>query len=212
MPRYAVGLALLAPLVAGQQTTTNNTFDDPVLSSLSISISTTTLSSADSIITSGITGSQCPNGQLNYNNQNGQYCCPGAVYGQDDSAYCCVGADFQVATPSFADCFPFCSGSTSEVVISSTTQQSCRTTIPLTASDYSSLAAAAASETGSGSGSTTATTTGSGSSPSGESAGSSESDASSAGGSDSGNAAGAIATGKPLAGAIMVAGGLLMAL
>lgn len=54
--------------------------------------------------TTMITGNQCPSNQLNYADENGQYCCPGAVYGQGDGKYCCVGADFQVATPSFADC------------------------------------------------------------------------------------------------------------
>ena len=215
MARYApvALLALVHPLVSAQTTISDMSISIPSISSLSIA--TPTISSAGSIITGGISGSQCPNGQLNYADETGQYCCPGAVYGEGSGKYCCVGADFQVATPSFADCFPFCSGSTSGVAISSTTQQSCSTTIPLTARGYSSLAAAAGSST-SGSGSS-ATTTGGSSDSTGSSGGSSSSSSDDASGSDessssSDNAAAAMVTSGPYVGAIMAAGGLLLAI
>ena len=129
----------------------------------------------------------CPNGQLTYTNNDGTYCCPGAVYGENNDAYCCVGADFEVATPSFADCFPFCSGSTNGVSVVPTTQQSCATTIPLTASDYSRRAAAAASATTTG-GSSSSTSSGSQTSETGSvSSGSSSSNSTS---SNSGSTAG----------------------
>lgn len=159
----------------------------------------------------GNNGNSCPNGQETYSNRDGTICCPGAVYGgNNDDAYCCVGADFQVATPSFADCFPFCSGSASSgVTVRSTTQQSCSTTIPLTASDYSSLAAAAGSSmtggaaSGASSGSGGSATTG---------AGGSATTGTSSGSSSSSEGSGAVVTSGPLAGAVMVAGGLLLAI
>jgi hypothetical protein len=64
---------------------------------------------------------QCPNGQLSYQNNDQQWCCPGAVYGDENGtakAFCCVGARFDVAGPSFAPCFPFCSGSDGVTVTS----------------------------------------------------------------------------------------------
>lgn len=121
MQRTVALLALLQSLAYAQNgSPTASAITIGSLSMPSVSVSTPSISMGSisdqvisltgshqtSIITGGvgINGNQCPNGQLNYADSSGQYCCPGAVYGQGDSKYCCVGANFQVATPSFASC------------------------------------------------------------------------------------------------------------
>ncbi|CAK1357284.1 unnamed protein product [Cercospora beticola] len=95
---------------------------------------------------------QCPSNELNYVHNGKQWCCPGAIYGggtdhmyNDSAAFCCVGATFEVPGPSFAPCFPFCSGSADVgVTVTSTTSQPCSATVFLTDSDYSNKVTSAA--------------------------------------------------------------------
>nr|POE72809.1 hypothetical protein CFP56_30748 [Quercus suber] len=154
--------------------------------------------------TANFNADSCPSGQELYvGNDNDSYCCPGAVFGEsDDDKYCCVGADFMVATPTFASCFPTCTNSAeNDASVSPTSTQSCRTTIALTDSAYSSKVAEAVS----GGAMTTGSTT----------TGSTTAGGTTLGGVTSttlGGGAGAMITSGPMAGLMMVAGGLAMAL
>lgn len=172
------------------------------------------------------TGSQCPADQFIYSYNAQQFCCPSEVLNDEngiDEAYCCVGAPSEVNE----ECFPFCDDGSSAL---SSAAPSCATSIPLTASDYSSLAPPAASTSG---GSASVTDSGTTSAETGASASGSSSSSSSSGAegqdgeagqngadassvegsaSSSDNAARAMMTSRPLAGMIVAAGGLLMAL
>ncbi|KAK4503468.1 hypothetical protein PRZ48_004383 [Zasmidium cellare] len=154
----------------------------------------------------GNDGNTCPNGWLDTIYNGDRKCCPGAVYNTDDnvsnedSAYCCVGAEFKVATASFSSCFPFCTAADGNngVTVAPTSKMPCSATVMLTDADYSSKVSSAASSI---SGSSGAMTTG-GSSSSGSAAAQT--------GSSSSSAGAAMVTSGPLAGALMIAGGLLL--
>lgn len=186
-----------------------------------IAAQNTTSTGTDSSDATVVDAGQCPNGWMIYVNDDGAYCCPGGVIGIGDDAYCCVGANWD--------------------------QEVCSATIPLTASNYASLASAAANGTSGGSGtmpseaygtvvmsagpnllSTSsgalgngASATGTGGSSNGGSSGSqgavgeSGEDGTSTGSdsssSSSSEGVGAMVTSGPLAGAVMLAGGLLLA-
>ncbi|KAM0715742.1 hypothetical protein Q7P37_008256 [Cladosporium fusiforme] len=187
---------------------------------------TATKSSSGSVITGGLNGDACPNNQVNFSNGGDQsYCCPGAVYGEQDNPFCCVGADFEVPRPTFASCFPSCSGSTEDSGISSTTSQACSTTIYMSESDYSSLAQAAATslsaERSNGSGGSSSATgtddsvSSGGSAPSSTTDGNSEQSAASgsaASSTDSEGVATALMTSGPMVGALVAAGVLIQGL
>ena len=154
------------------------------------------------IISGPINGSPCPNnsGSVQIGGIDGSFCCPGSVGGQDENSYCCVG-NFQ----QYPDCFPFCSGSET-----SSSSRSCQATVMFTDSDYSSKIAAATGSASGGMMTNMATTTmASGSSGSSGSGGSA---AAQTGSSSSSQAGAAMITSGPMAGALMVAGGLLMGL
>lgn len=198
----------------------------------------------------------CPGNQLLTQQDGKQYCCPGTVFGEDEEQFCCVGAtvsvpqpaylcilrtfssltlepQFEVETPSFASCFPTCTGGDGVSNIATSTQ-SCSTSIFFTNSDYSSLAqAAAASLSGSNSGSGSVTTTSSGSQSASTTSGTESSGASSGSmstgsatrasatnadsesatsSSDESTGGAAIITSGPMLGGLMAAGGLMMAL
>lgn len=150
---------------------------------------------------------------------------------KDTILTCHSSSQFEVETPSFASCFPTCTGTAdgnNGVSNVATSTQSCSTSIFFTNSDYSSLASAAAvslsSGGSSGAGTVTSTSSGgssstggsssSGTSNTGSSSGSSatgsESSASSASGQSTGGAA--MITSGPMLGGLAAAGGLLMAL
>lgn len=202
--------------------------------------------------------SDCPGNQLLTQQDGKQYCCPGTVFGEDEEQFCCVGAtvsvprpahycilrtfnsltiksQFEVETPSFASCFPTCTGGDGVSNIATSTQ-SCSTSIFFTNSDYSSLAQAAAaslsgSNSGSGSGSVTTTSSGSQSvsTTSGTHSSGASSDSTSTGSatqasattadsesaistSDESTGGAAIITSGPMLGGLMAAGVLMMAL
>ena len=59
-----------------------------------------------------VNSGSCPFNQISYTDQTGSYCCPGSIFSEGDNPFCCVAADFQVAQPTFANCFAFCGNST----------------------------------------------------------------------------------------------------
>ncbi|GIZ42480.1 hypothetical protein CKM354_000575000 [Cercospora kikuchii] len=123
-----------------------------LLQLLVFSIFTSTVTAQTTITANNISAQQCPSNELNYVHNGKQWCCPGAIYGggtdnmyDDSAAFCCVGATFEVPGPSFAPCFPFCSGSADGgVTVTSTTSQPRSATVFLTDSDYSSKVTSAA--------------------------------------------------------------------
>lgn len=170
----------------------------------------------DDSTTINISGNSCPNGWENIILDNNAQCCPGAVYNTDndagnrDSAYCCVGAVYSVARPSFSSCFPFCSTTGTDsgngVTVIETSKQPCSATVMLTDADYSSKVSSAAASI---SGSSGAMTT-DGSSGSAQTGSSSGSAAAETGSSSTSTGGAALVTSGPLAGALMMAGGLLL--
>lgn len=164
---------------------------------------------------------QCPSNELNYVHNGKQWCCPGAIYGggtdhmyNDSAAFCCVGATFEVPGPSFAPCFPFCSGSTDGgVTVTSTvslhllqcflgsyanifvvqTSQPCSATVFLTDSDYSNKVTSAAASVSS------------------EQAESSSRKSQEAASKTSAGGGPAMITSGPMMGVMVAAGGLLLA-
>lgn len=193
----------------------------PLLQLLVFSIFTSTVSAQTTTTANNISAQQCPSNELNYVHNGKQWCCPGAIYGggtdnmyDDSAAFCCVGATFEVPGPSFASCFPFCSGSADGgVTVTSTvslhvlqccfeihadtfvaqTSQPCSATVFLTDSDYSSKVTSAAASVSS------------------EQAENSSRKSQEAASKTSAGGSAAMITGGPMMGMMVAAGGFLLA-